>query len=75
MKDDRLTMGNLGVLTMQGLSLPPNVDKICKKFVTKHTYIIEKCVLQLMFICMHVTIYSYHLPGQYFETALVEKRL
>ena len=33
MKDDRL--GNLGVLAMQGFSLPLKVDKICKEFVTK----------------------------------------
>jgi len=34
MNDDRL--GNLGVLAMQGFSLPLNVDEICKEFVAKH---------------------------------------
>jgi len=34
MKDDIL--GNLGVLAMQGFSLPLNVDEIYKEFVTKH---------------------------------------
>ena len=35
MKDDRL--GNLGVLAMQGFSLPLTIDNICKEFVTTHT--------------------------------------
>ena len=34
MKDDRL--GNLGILAMEGFSLPLNVDEICREFVTKH---------------------------------------
>jgi len=33
MKDDRL--GNLGILAMEGFSLPLNVDEICKEFLTK----------------------------------------
>lgn len=34
MKDDQL--GNLGVLVIQGFSLPLTVDNICKEFMTKH---------------------------------------
>ena len=36
MNNDRL--GNLGVLAMEGFSLPLNVDKICKLNIT------EECV-------------------------------
>ena len=34
MTDDKF--GNIGVLAMQGFSLPLNVDEICKEFVIKH---------------------------------------
>ena len=43
-KDDR--PGNLGVLAMQGFSLPLNVDKTCKELVIN---IKEECVLQVFY--------------------------
>ena len=38
-------LGNLGALAMQGFSLPLNVDKICKEFMTKHNRMCTTSVL------------------------------
>ena len=49
MNDDRL--GNLGVLAMEGFSLPLNVDKICKLNITEECVKVFMSVMQY-FACL-----------------------